>query len=207
MPHVAPLHLPHRCGTVRLRLQPRPFGRRRPPPNSVSSPEPAAASRDSDDKPHTDFERLASPASAIYIDREVAKRRRKPVRKRELLTAGRKRVLVVLFIPSVERDGATPIDQDRWVDAALEMLGRLFGGATAYPKAKGIWRDDERAGALVKDDPVVVHCYTTPSDIEDSKNLAALGSFCRTMGRDARQGEIGLVIGEEYFAIREFNEE
>lgn len=150
---------------------------------------------------------LASPASAIYIDREVAKRRRKPVRKRELLTAGRKRVLVVLFIPSVERDGATPIDQDRWVDAALEMLGRLFGGATGYPKAKGIWRDDERAGALVKDDPVVVHCYTTPSDIEDSKNLAALGSFCRTMGRDARQGEIGLVIGEEYFAIREFNEE
>ena len=59
MPHVSPLHLPHRCGTVRLRLQPRPFGRRRLPPNSVSSPEPAAASRDSDDKPHTDFERLA----------------------------------------------------------------------------------------------------------------------------------------------------
>jgi len=59
VPHVSPLHLPHRCGTVRLRLQPRPFGRRRLPPNSVSSPEPAAASRDSDDKPHTDFERLA----------------------------------------------------------------------------------------------------------------------------------------------------
>ena len=116
-------------------------------------------------------------------------------------------MLVVLFVPSVERNGTTPIDQDRWVDAALEMFGRVFGGATAYPKAKGIWRDDERNGALVKDEPVVVHCYMTPADIEDSRNLAELGSFCRTMGRHTRQGEVGLVIGNEYFAIREFTEE
>jgi hypothetical protein len=27
------------------------------------------------------------------------------------------------------------------------------------------------------------------------------------MGRDARQGEIGLVIGDEYLAIRDFGEE
>lgn len=73
------------------------------------------------------------------------------------LDGGRKRVLVVLFVPSVERDGATSIDQQHWVDAALEMFGRVFGGATAYPKAKGIWRDDDRGGALVKDEPVVVH--------------------------------------------------
>jgi hypothetical protein len=52
----------------------------------------------------------------------------------------------------------------------LEMFGRVFGGATAYPKAKGIWRDDERNGALVKDEPVFVHSYTTPADIESSKN-------------------------------------
>jgi hypothetical protein len=137
----------------------------------------------------------------------VVKRRQKPVRRRSALKGGRKRVLVVLFVPSVERDGATPVDQDRWVDATLEMFGRVFGGATAYPKAKGIWRDDERDGTLVKDEPVVVHCYTTPADIEDSRNLAELGSFCRTMGSDARQGEVGLVIGDEYFAIREFTEE
>lgn len=50
---------------------------------------------------------------------------------------GRKRVLVVLFVPSVERDGATSVDQAQWVDASLEMFGRVFGGATAYPKATG----------------------------------------------------------------------
>lgn len=112
-----------------------------------------------------------------------------------------------MFVPSVERDGVTPIDQSRWVDGALEMFGRVFGGATAYPKAQGIWRDDERGGALVKDEPVVVHCYMTPADIEDSRNLAELGGFCRRMGRDARQGEVGLVIGDEYFVIRDFAEE
>ena len=65
---------------------------------------------------------------------------------------------------------APPIDQDFWVNSALELLGRIFGGATAYPKARGIWRDDERAGALVKDEPVLLHCYTTPEDIQDLAN-------------------------------------
>jgi len=116
-------------------------------------------------------------------------------------------VLVVLFVPSLERDGATSIDQQYWVDAALEMFGRVFGGATAYPKARGIWRDDERGGALVKDEPVVVHCYTSPVEIEDSTHLAELGGLCRRMGREARQGEVGLVVGDEYFAIRGFAEE
>jgi hypothetical protein len=133
--------------------------------------------------------------------------RKKPRARQRVLSGGRKRVLVVLFVPSVERDGTTPIDQSAWVDASLTMFGRVFGGATAYPKAKGVWRDDERGGALVLDEPVVVHCYTTPTDIQDDRHLAALGAFCRKMGREARQGEIGLVVGDEYFAIREFEEE
>ena len=134
-------------------------------------------------------------------------KRPKAVPPRRLLVGSRKRVLVVLFVPSVERDGTTAIDQPRWVDAALEMFGRVFGGATAYPKAQGIWRDDQRSGVLVRDAPVVVHCYTTPGDIEDAGNLAELRRFCRTMGREAGQGEVGLVIGDEYFAFRDFAEE
>jgi len=123
-----------------------------------------------------------------------------------VLRGGRKRILVVLFVPSVERDGNTPIDQPRWVDLSLEMFGRVFGGATAYPKAKGVWRDDERGGALVKDEPVVVHCYTTPADVQDQRKLGEVGRFCRQMGREAHQGEVGLVIGDEYFAIRDFGD-
>jgi hypothetical protein len=137
----------------------------------------------------------------------VRKQARTRARRQGVLSGGRKRVLVILFVPSVERDGTTAIDQPKWVDSALEMFGRVFGGATAYPKAQGIWRDDERGGALVKDEPVVVHCYTTPADIEDPRNLAQLASFCRAMGRQANQGEVGLIVGDEYFAVREFTEE
>ncbi len=134
----------------------------------------------------------------------MAKKRGNAPVTRRILGAGLKRVLVVLFVPSVERDGRTPVDQQHWVTAALELFGRVFGGATAYPKAEGIWRDDERSGALVKDEPIVVHCYTTPADIENEHNLTELGDFCRKMGQDAHQGEVGLVIGDEYFAIRDF---
>jgi len=121
--------------------------------------------------------------------------------------AGRKRLLLVLFIPSVERDGETAIDQDDWGGEALRVLGRLFGGATAYPRARGVWRDDERGGRLVEDNPVVIHCYTEPEAIEAARNIAELGSFCRRMGRDAHQGEVGLIIDDEYLAITDFGEE
>src|SRR4051812_34108429 len=137
----------------------------------------------------------------------MAKPKKSTSRRPDGLSGGRKRVLVVLFVPSVERDGATPIDQPRWVDASLEMFGRVFGGATAYPKATGVWRDDERGGALVRDEPVIVHCYTTPADVQDDTNLAEVGTFCRRMGRKARQGEIGLIVGDEYFAIRKYGED
>ena len=123
------------------------------------------------------------------------------------LQVSRKAVLVVLFVPSVERDGITAINQEYWVDAALESLGQLFGGATSFPRAKGVWRDDEMGGVLVKDQPVVIHCYTTPADITDPDRLNRLGSFCRRMGREAHQGEVGLVIGDEYFAFRDFSKE
>jgi len=123
------------------------------------------------------------------------------------LQAGRKAVLVVLFVPSVERDGTTPVDQPYWVEAALDTFGRLFGGATAFPRAKGVWRDDERGGVLVKDEPVVIHCYTTPADVADPARLGQLGGFCRRMGREARQGEVGLVIADEYLAFRDFSGE
>lgn len=50
-------------------------------------------------------------------------------------------------------------------------------------------------------------CYTTPGEIQDAGNLQELGRFCRRMGREAHQGEIGLVVGDAYFAIRDFAEE
>ena len=122
-------------------------------------------------------------------------------------TERHKRVLVVLFVPSADRDGKAVAHQAAWLEEALACLGELYGGATAYPRALGVWRDDERGGVLIKDEPYVLHCYTTPEDIEDERKLKALGAFCRRMGRETNQGEVGLVIGDEYIGIRDFTEE
>jgi hypothetical protein len=68
----------------------------------------------------------------------MAKAARKRSRRgQKVLSGGRKRVLVVLFVPSVERDGTTPIDQQRWVDASLEMFGRVFGRRNRLPERQG----------------------------------------------------------------------
>lgn len=67
----------------------------------------------------------------------MAKQRKQPARRRPSLSGGRKQVLVVLFVPSVERDGTTPIDQDYWVDAGLEMFGRVFGGCHGLSEGQG----------------------------------------------------------------------
>jgi hypothetical protein len=122
-----------------------------------------------------------------------------------------KSVLMVLFVPSVERDGKKPIDQEYWVNEALNMFGRLFGGATAFPRAEGVWRDDARGGVLVRDQPVILHCYVDETDLapQDDKPdpMEELGRFCRRMGRETNQGEVGMVVDNHYIAFTDFSDE
>jgi hypothetical protein len=106
--------------------------------------------------------------------------------------------LLVLFIPSKDRHDRE-IDQSYWVEQALTTLGTLFGGATAFPQGRGIWRDDAQGGVLLFDEPVVIQCYTSSHLIED--NIHTLSEFLHRMGREAHQGAVGLVIGGEYFEI------
>jgi len=106
--------------------------------------------------------------------------------------------LLVLFIPSNDRRGQ-PIDQDYWVSEALAALGKLFGGATAFPQGKGVWRDDAQGGKLLFDEPVVIQCYTTQEAIESQ--AGTLRKFLHRMGNEARQGAVGLVIDRAYLEI------
>jgi hypothetical protein len=110
--------------------------------------------------------------------------------------------LIVIFVPSKNRDGQT-IDQDLWVDEVLSALGRLFRGATAYPRGRGVWRDDLRGGALLKEEPVIVFSYAA----EDALTVSALEELYGTlsrMGREAKQGEIGVVIDGKYYGITDY---
>ena len=81
----------------------------------------------------------------------------------------------------------------------MTVLGTLFGGATAFPKGKGVWRDDAQGGKLLFDEPVVVQCYTSEPIIES--RAEELKAFLDRMGREARQGAIGLVIDRDYLEI------
>ncbi len=108
-----------------------------------------------------------------------------------------------LFIPSCDRDGSD-INQVEWFHAALEIFGRLFRGATAFPPGRGVWRDDERGGELIWDDPVMVVCYADPTKVTDER-LNNLRNFLHRMGRETRQGEVGLVIDNTYYGISEYD--
>jgi hypothetical protein len=92
------------------------------------------------------------------------------------------------------------------VDEVLATLGRLFRGATAYPLGRGVWYDDERAGTLLQEKPVIVFSYVAEADLMAN----ALSELYRTlshMGRQAYQGEIGMVTDDAYYGITEFVEE
>lgn len=110
---------------------------------------------------------------------------------------------LTLFLPSVDRDGRS-IGQEKWVEEALAALGTLFRGATAFPPGRGVWRDDARGGKLVFDETVMVTSYADPAIVTDAA-LAGLRRFLHRMGREARQGEVGIVIGAQYHGITSYD--
>jgi hypothetical protein len=112
---------------------------------------------------------------------------------------------VTLFIPSVDRNGE-PIDQEYWTEIALATFGRLFRGATAFPPGRGVWRDDERGGELIYEDTRMVTSWVATELLGDPAVLDELKNFLCKMGRDADQGEIGIVIDGTYFGIVEYGE-
>lgn len=112
--------------------------------------------------------------------------------------------LIVVFVPSKDRE-CKPIDQELWVGEVLNTLGRLFRGATAYPRGRGVWRDDQNQGKLLEEEPVIVFSYAAAADLTTAALTDLYGTLSR-MGRETRQGEIGVVIDGVYYGITEFSE-
>ena len=106
--------------------------------------------------------------------------------------------VLVLFIPSVDR-WDQPIDQLHWESEALASLGKLFGGATAFPQGRGVWRDDERGGRLVYDAPVIIQCYTNEKALLGAAD--ELRAFLVRMGEESGQGAVGFVVDRDYLEI------
>lgn len=94
--------------------------------------------------------------------------------------------LLVLFMPSADRYGESlgKREQKRWVRKALKVLGEKMGGATAFPRGLGVWRDDAREGELVWDKPVLIQCYTTEQTLEEQ--ATPLREFLVEMGMETQ---------------------
>jgi hypothetical protein len=111
---------------------------------------------------------------------------------------------VTLFLPSVDRYGM-PIDQNHWQEATLEVFGRLFRGATAFPPGRGVWRDDDQNGALIFDETIMVTSYIDPAILGDDVVVDDLRRFLHRLGRESNQGEIAIVIDDELLSITQFD--
>jgi hypothetical protein len=60
----------------------------------------------------------------------------------------------------------------------LREEGRLFRGATAYPRGRGVWRDDERGGTLLTEEPIIIFSYVAEPDLTSN----ALSELYRIYG-------------------------
>ena len=110
--------------------------------------------------------------------------------------------LLVLFIPSADREGrpSGKKEQRRWVRKALKLLGQKLGGATAFPRGWGVWRDDAQGGRLVWDEPVLIQCFTSEGALREQ--AGHVRDFLMQLGSETNQGAVGFVIDRSYYEIK-----
>lgn len=113
---------------------------------------------------------------------------------------------VTVYIPSIDSTG-TPIDQAHWREETLHTLGNLFRGATAYPPGRGVWRNDLAGGRLDFEETCIVYSVVPAEVLDDEAVVRQLADFLRRFRIEARQGEVGLVVGQLYLGITEDPEE
>src|SRR5436305_14139145 len=107
--------------------------------------------------------------------------------------------VLVLFVPSVDRYEKA-INQEYWVTEALAVLGRLFGGATAFPQGRGVWRDDERDWQLIFQAPVIMQCYTAQQAL--AQHAAEFPDVLRRVRVDGQQRALAYLIDPDQLENR-----
>jgi hypothetical protein len=78
-------------------------------------------------------------------------------------------------------------------------LAKCFGGATAFPKGRGVWRDDEQGGRIIEDEPVIVHCYTSREALD--QHLPAIKDFLIDLGKKTNQAAVGYIVDNVYLQL------
>jgi hypothetical protein len=111
---------------------------------------------------------------------------------------------VAVFVPSEDRDG-TPLDHEYWRNEAVRTLSMLFGGATSI-QGFGGWLDVEQDNTVLEEAISVVFSFFEETKW-NKQNVSALKKFLHRMGREAKQGAIGLYVMGKYLEIPSSNYE
>jgi len=120
------------------------------------------------------------------------------------LRYGSGEVLVVMIIPSHDKDNRPISTQPAWTEQEMHLLNDLYGGATAFETLAGIFKDSR--GKVLNDKPVLVESYASRTDVENTKNLERLVGFLKKMGREAKQSAVVVVIGSAFHKVTDFGE-
>ena len=119
-----------------------------------------------------------------------------------LLLSGERQDVVILIVPSHDRHEKRLPTQDEWANAALDVFGELYGGATAFQAFQGVYKADD--GRLLRDRPILIECYAERAALEDRVRLAEMLAFAKRMGREMRQEAVALIINDAFYLIKDF---
>jgi hypothetical protein len=118
------------------------------------------------------------------------------------INADERQDIVILIIPSHDKNDKPLKDQEVWAGIAMELFADLYGGATAFQTFQGIYKDTE--GKVYRDKPILVESYVQRVKLVDEGNLQELLAFSRRMGRETRQKAVALIINDVFHEITEF---
>lgn len=110
-------------------------------------------------------------------------------------------MLVILFIPTKDRNNTEIRDIDMWLDGAISMISKTFGGATVMAPASGAWVNPDTK-EVIREEVHLIHSYGTPDS--ELRCFEPIAEFMHMMGRKTNQGEMGLVVDGVFHHINEY---
>lgn len=120
------------------------------------------------------------------------------------LRFGRSDDVVILFVPSHDRNDKRLNNQDKWASEAIDLMSKLYGGATGFKELIGCWYDADQDKNL-DDEPIMIQSLAKRTDVEDEAKLRELSEFCRRMGKEMKQSAIGIVLNDAIHFMTKFN--
>ncbi len=122
------------------------------------------------------------------------------------LRGGRPSEVIIVFIPSHDRDGneLPAAEQAKWAKNGMLLFGTLFHGATAFRNLDGIYFDKDMQASGLRPDwdkPIMIQSLAETPDVKNKDNLVRAAQFFRAMGTALNQRCVGVVINNKYFSI------